>query len=1039
MNYKNYLLQLSSGNIAPITLQRGSGYIDADTNIQALLNLIEDSNIAPRYRLYNVNEDDTIRSEIPLEDLLAGGNYTENYQNGQRCSLSLTFFNQSGKYMPTINTLWAGSKIRLDAGQEQQDGSIVWVQKGIFVITSAQPSYSADNRTVSISAGDKFADLEGGVGTLPATYEIPTGTRIAPLVKELLSIQRGNGSPIDSQDPYFHPSLVNKLTQAKISKGTGDTIGSLILELANHLSAEVFYNAQGRLCFYPLNVVSDDNDKPILFNYLTKKGELTDLNFSLDYASIINKIILIGATVNGGVVRGEAINNDPASPLCVQRIGSRVSVINDSTIKTELVAGENARYQLRKQLVLKSSVNLTIPYTPLFGVNNLVMITDNFYNLVKQCFLIQSVSFSLDYSSNMSMTVSNLANLPFITNYKQTEDIFDEEEAKIEIRYPVTVNITHGTHRGPDYITKKGINYIYILPDEGYRQPYYPSELSGLNITGATSTYGPGSGIITLANPTGPVNITGQCYNWWGVETSASHGTISGGSNTITVGGSLTFTLTSATGYYVPGNISVTNATYTYEINDMLDKTQATITISNPMGPVTISAACVLPYSVSVYGTVGASGIWPQSGIVVYDGKFPNLTPLDTIETSSTTVSVNIKTSYMTLLAVDIDSFAYSNLTGGVSYDSSIIIENEQYLIFRVTNNGSVDAEVNGIAAPTPYDIRIEGIVGGSGYWPTGGISVYKGNYIATSDTPLLGTIEEAGDIFTDEVITQYVSVEVLGDSLLTVVHIDDATLRSEARYADGYILVFEILGPNADITVAADAHVNHVDVRIAEWKDGCWPSTGVKVYDGDYRTGSPILRKTIMFSQDTVGIDITSGYISLVTDVYDMTQVADNYPVTLTPNNISNTITFEANGVKTISSTNRQGYYIYSVSGDGSLYVDLYGIYDITLTGVLVAGSSFATLDVWAGTVYGGYSIGSITTAGTEQRFFLESYSQNNLTVLAPTTVISLENKAMTPPGAVQVQESGVSIELGEPYITYAFNKTRPKSSITIGEKYDN
>ena len=429
MNYKQYLLNLSSGNIAPLTKMMGSNYINVDTNIDALLNLTLDSVIAPRYRVFIVNNDDTIQSELPIEDIIQGGSFSENYQNGQRCSLSLTLFNQSGRYTPNINKLWVGTKLRLDAGLEQQDGSIVWCQKGIFVITSTQPSYSAENKTVSISAGDKFAELEGGVGILQSTFEIPSGNKILPIVKELLRTQRGDGSPIDSQEPYFHPSLAQKTTQAKISKNAGENIGSIILELANHMSAEVFYNSQGRLCFFPLDAVTDDNDKPILFNYITDKGHLTELNFSLDYNNIINRIILIGATVNGGVVRAVASNDDASSPLSVQRIGARTSVVNESGIKTKIVAEENARYQLRKQLVLKTSVNLTIPYNPIFSVNNLIMITDDFYQLIKQYFLIQSISFNLDYSGNMSMTVSNLNNLPFITNYKsgaeEKEDKFD--------------------------------------------------------------------------------------------------------------------------------------------------------------------------------------------------------------------------------------------------------------------------------------------------------------------------------------------------------------------------------------------------------------------------------------------------------------------------------------------------------------------------------------------------------------------------------------------------------------------------------------
>ena len=96
-----------------------------------------------------------------------------------------------------------------------------------------------------------------------------------------------------------------------------------------------------------------------------------------------------------------------------------ISSIGVPSAMAKIVAEENARYQLRQKLVLKSSVNLTVPFSPIFGVNNLVLISDDFFQLVKQPFLIQSVNYSLNYGRTMSITVSNINNLPFITNQRQ--------------------------------------------------------------------------------------------------------------------------------------------------------------------------------------------------------------------------------------------------------------------------------------------------------------------------------------------------------------------------------------------------------------------------------------------------------------------------------------------------------------------------------------------------------------------------------------------------------------------------------------------
>ena len=50
---------------------------------------------------------------------------------------------------------------------------------------------------------------------------------------------------------------------------------------------------------------------------------------------------------------------------------------------------------------------------PLIEVNNLIEITDSFYGIENEKFLVQSISFSLDYSGTMSISSSNINNLSF--------------------------------------------------------------------------------------------------------------------------------------------------------------------------------------------------------------------------------------------------------------------------------------------------------------------------------------------------------------------------------------------------------------------------------------------------------------------------------------------------------------------------------------------------------------------------------------------------------------------------------------------------
>ena len=55
----------------------------------------------------------------------------------------------------------------------------------------------------------------------------------------------------------------------------------------------------------------------------------------------------------------------------------------------------------------------------LLTVNNLIALNSEFYKLSHEKFLIQSLTYQLDYSGSISVTVSNIRNLPTLTKITQ--------------------------------------------------------------------------------------------------------------------------------------------------------------------------------------------------------------------------------------------------------------------------------------------------------------------------------------------------------------------------------------------------------------------------------------------------------------------------------------------------------------------------------------------------------------------------------------------------------------------------------------------
>lgn len=372
--------------------------------------------IYPRFRIFICNPDDTTRYQIPNEDIVAGGSYSENYQNGQRRSLSFSLINNDGKYTPNIDSIWANSRISLEIGLQLPDANgVLWFKKGVYVVTKADPSHTATDKTVAVECSDKFQIFEGKQGTLTETVEIQPGEVIEDVINDVLRMNNGDGYPLDSRPILYHSSFKGATTPLTVSGSAGSTWGGILIQLAEILSAEIFYNAEGRLTLVPIVEVTSDGDKPVIFDFVDTKGDFQNDNFSLDMTSFINKVVVIGANVNGHTVMAEAVNDDPASPLCYQRIGYRTaSPINDSNITNDILAQERADYELRQVLIAKSSLSSSVFFNPILTVNNLITYTDDFFSLKRERLLLQSVSFSLDYNGLMSISASNIKNLPFV-------------------------------------------------------------------------------------------------------------------------------------------------------------------------------------------------------------------------------------------------------------------------------------------------------------------------------------------------------------------------------------------------------------------------------------------------------------------------------------------------------------------------------------------------------------------------------------------------------------------------------------------------
>jgi hypothetical protein len=385
-------------------------------SIKEVMAAVRASTLRPRWRISVLSSDDRVLRYIPEEDILAGGSYSENYQSGQRRSLSFSVLDEDGKYSVGVNGVWFMSRFGLEMGIGMPDGGVAWVKRGVYIAQQPSQQHSSDRNIVQVACADKWALFSGASGRLESTYEIESGSKIIPIIKSIQSTDRESGVPFDVQPLIVHPSLMGAITQSKVTMNPGQTYADMLLELATQMSAEIFYNSVGQLTILPLSEASLDDSKASSWDFDEDRGEIDSLGFSFNSSDVFNRVIVIGSTASGSYHRAEASNDDPSSPTSVQRIGVRTaSIINDANITTDYLAKERAQYELRKILLTRTSTSFNTSLNPFPALNGVITITSPYYRMVKERFVVQSISCSIDHSGSMTISASSVWNLPFLT------------------------------------------------------------------------------------------------------------------------------------------------------------------------------------------------------------------------------------------------------------------------------------------------------------------------------------------------------------------------------------------------------------------------------------------------------------------------------------------------------------------------------------------------------------------------------------------------------------------------------------------------
>ncbi len=414
------------------------------------------NNIHPKIKVEILDENESIISEI-TNDISADsvGRVSINYQQGVRATCSITLIDKDGSFIPKSENqlFWINRKFKIYMGlstlRNFADDSILlygltpeqvvlynaledsfvlagskiegeidtyWFSLGVFYVTNPSAVRDLSNQTVTINGVDKFGIFgsELGYNQLEGTYLIPAGTNIYSAIRSILLLDKGNGYVLDFVSPILDPTFANEVLPYDINKAPGSYLGEILIEFGYILGADVYYDVDGRFTLTAGTADLFYEQKASIWEFSDALPEYSNAKLDFDFVNAINVVKVMADNINGKIIEYTAENNNPASSTRIELIGRKMApMINSSYIYTENQAKEYAEFVLRNKSIVQTMLSFNSTILPHLSVNNVVGITDKYFDYERQRFIIKSIDIPLDTKSLMSISASNIAELPF--------------------------------------------------------------------------------------------------------------------------------------------------------------------------------------------------------------------------------------------------------------------------------------------------------------------------------------------------------------------------------------------------------------------------------------------------------------------------------------------------------------------------------------------------------------------------------------------------------------------------------------------------
>lgn len=383
--------------------------------------IIQRPTIFPKFKIELVDRTETTVLKEIVQDIDASnaGSITINYQQGVRMGCTLNIINNAKLYELSMGTgyLWMGAKFKLYIGIYDTDkGDTYWFSEGVYYINNPVDNNNLSEKYITITGVDKFGFLgsELNYNQLIGTYHVDANNLIYDVIKSILALDIGNGYCVDTVEPYLDPLYKDEVLPYTIEKAPGAYLGDILIELANILGANIYYDKMGHLVVKSGTIDMSYSQEGAIWSFTDVLPEYMGSSISYNYSDVINVVPVVSNNVNDKIYSYVAENNNPSSPTRISLIGRKeMAPVETAMAYNAERAKDYAEYLLNKKSIVQTLINFTSSLIPHLDVDKVCNITDKYYNYQQQRFIIQSLNIPLNTTSTMNISASNVASLPY--------------------------------------------------------------------------------------------------------------------------------------------------------------------------------------------------------------------------------------------------------------------------------------------------------------------------------------------------------------------------------------------------------------------------------------------------------------------------------------------------------------------------------------------------------------------------------------------------------------------------------------------------